>query len=158
MNSHGRPLKDPAARAPARSLAAPPSGWPPTNVKRGGSARAAATIARFVLPVSVTTAGWRTFSSSSLEQREVLPDRRREDDEVRFGQHDQVVGGDVDGVQPHRRLEHVLVVDGDDERRRPELARRQRNRAADQPEADDADLLRRSGGWPRRLIGRCAPG
>ena len=44
-------------------------------------------------------------------------------------------------MEPHRRLEHVLVVDGDDERRRPDLPRRQRNRSADQPQADDADLL-----------------
>ena len=110
-------------------------------MNRGGSVRAASTMSRFVLPVSVTTAGCRTFSSSSLEQREVLPHRRGQDDEVGLGQHDQVVGRDVDRVQPHRRLEHVLVVDGDDERRRPELARGQRDRPADQAETDDADLL-----------------
>ena len=32
-------------------------------------------------------------------------------DEVGLGQDDEIVGGDVDGVQPHRRLEDVLVVD-----------------------------------------------
>ena len=68
-------------------------------------------------------------------------DRRREDDDVRLGEHDQVVGRDVDGVQPHRRLEHVLVVDADDQRLRPELPRRQRDRTANQAEADDADLV-----------------
>ena len=86
------------------------------------------------------------------EQRDVLPDRRREDHEVGLGQHDQIVGRDVDRVQPHRRLEHVLVVDADDERRRPDLARRQRDRPADQAEADDADLLKdrrlRLPAWP----------
>ena len=45
------------------------------------------------------------------QQRDVLLDRRREDDEVRLGEDDQVVGRDVDRVQAHRRLEHVLVVD-----------------------------------------------
>ena len=75
------------------------------------------------------------------EQRDVLPHRRREDHDVGLGQHDQVVGRDVDRVQPHRRLEHVLVVDADDQRLRPDLPRRQRDRSADQAEADDADLL-----------------
>ena len=110
------------------------------NVKRGGSDAAAATISRFVLPVSVTTAGTRTFSSSSAEQRDVLLHRRREDDDVRLGEDDEIVGGDVDRVQPHRRLEDVLVVDADDQRARPQLAGAQRNRPADQPEPDDADL------------------
>ena len=121
-------------------------------MNRGGRRCAASTIARFVLPVSVTTAGCRTFSSSCVEQREVLADRRGQDDQVGLGQHDQIVGRDVDGVQPHRRLEHVLVVDGDHERRRPELPRRQRDRAADQAQADDADLLedRRLGGARQR--------
>ena len=32
-------------------------------------------------------------------------------DEVGLGEHDEIVGRDVDRVQPHRRLEHVLVVD-----------------------------------------------
>jgi hypothetical protein len=44
-------------------------------------------------------------------------------------------------MQPHRRFEHVLIVDADDQRRRPDFARRQRNRSADQPETDDADFL-----------------
>ena len=56
------------------------------------------------------------------EQLDVLPDRRGQNHEIDLGEHDRIVGGDVDGVQPHRRFEHVLVVDGDDERRRPELA------------------------------------
>ena len=111
------------------------------NVNRGGSRRAASTIARFVLPVSVTTAGWRTLSSSSVEQREVLPHRRRQDDEVGLGEDDQVVGRHVDRVQAHRRLEHVLVVDGDDERLRPDLPRGQRDRSADEPQPDDADFV-----------------
>ena len=80
-------------------------------MNRGGSARAAATISRFVLPVSVTTAGCRTFSSSSSSSAMFCRAGRREHDEVRLGEHDQIVGRDVDRVQPHRRLEHVLVVD-----------------------------------------------
>ena len=67
------------------------------------------------------------------------------DDQVGFRQHDEVVGRHVDGMQAHRRLEDVLVVDGDDERGRPELPRRQRDGAADQPEADDADLSKIGG-------------
>jgi hypothetical protein len=65
---------------------------------------------------------------------------RRQHDQVRFRDHDQVVGGDVDGVQPHRRLEDVLIVDPDHERCRPQLARLERNRPADQAEADNPDL------------------
>ena len=80
---------------------------------------------------------------------------RREHDQVRFSQHDQIVGGDIYGMEPHRRLEHVLVVDGNDEGGRPQLARRERNRSANQAQADDADLLRRSAVGPRvaELVG-----
>ena len=73
------------------------------------------------------------------EHGDVLLHRRREDHDVGLGQHDEIVGRDVDRVQPHRRLEHVLVVDRDHQRRRPQLARPERDRSADQPEADDAD-------------------
>ncbi len=64
----------------------------------------------------------------------------------------EVVGRDVDRVQPHRRLEHVLVVDPMTSDVGQSSPRRQRDRAADQPEADDADLVedrrlrRRAGG------------
>src|SRR5439155_6222125 len=76
-----------------------------------------------------------------VEQRDVLLHRGVEDDDVGFGEDDQIVGRDVDGVHTHRRLEDVLVVDGDDERRRPELAHRLGDRSADETEANDADLL-----------------
>ena len=75
------------------------------------------------------------------EQRDVGPHRRGEDDEVRFREDDEVVGRHVDRVQPHRRFEHVLVVDADDERLRPELACRQRDGSTDEPEAHDADFV-----------------
>ena len=111
------------------------------NVKRGGSASAASTIAA-LRAAGVGDHRRLTHVLVELrEQRDVLPDRRREDHDVGLGQDDQIVGRDVDRVQPHRRLEHVLVVDADDQRLRPELARRQRDRAADQTEADDADLV-----------------
>ena len=69
-------------------------------------------------------------------------------DEVGFGEDDQIVGGDVDGVQPHRRLEHVLVVDADDQRRRPELARAAS--AIDPPISPrpTMPILSKIGGWP----------
>ena len=118
---------------------------------RPAAARAASTIARFVLPVSVTTAALLHVLVELVEQRQVLPHRRRQNHEVGLGEHDRIVGGDVDGVQPHRGLEHVLAVDADDERRRPELPRRQGDRSADQPEADDADPLE------RRAARRAAP-
>src|SRR5262249_19508058 len=45
------------------------------------------------------------------------------------------------------------VVDGDDERRRPELARAQSDGPADQAEADDADLLEDERRGGRALAG-----
>ena len=88
-----------------------------------------------------------------LQQRDVLPDRRGEHDEIGFGQDDEIVRGDVDRVQPHRRFEDVLVVHGDHQRRRPQLARLERDRPANQPQADDPDLLedRRRALTPGRL-------
>ncbi len=62
-----------------------------------------------------------------FEQRDVRPDRRRQNHDVGLGKDDEIVGGDVDGVQPHRGLEDVLVVDADDQRLRPQLPRRQRD-------------------------------
>ena len=93
-----------------------------------------------MLLVSVTTAGCADVVVERLEQRDVLARRGREHDQVRFGQHDQIVGGDVYGMEPHRRLEHVLVVDRNYQGGRPQLARREGNRSADQAESDNADL------------------
>ena len=50
VSSHGRPVKRSERACSRPPFAAPPSGWPPTNVNRGGSRRAAWTTARFVLP------------------------------------------------------------------------------------------------------------
>ena len=75
------------------------------------------------------------------EKRDVLADRRRKYDEIRFGEHDEIVGGDIDRVQPHRGLENVFAVDRDDERRRPQLPRRKCDRPADEAQSDDADLF-----------------
>ena len=142
-----------AARARARPWPRRRAGGPPMNVNRGGSARAASTIARLVLLVSVTTAGCRTCSSSASSSAMFCRAGAARITRSASASTIEIVGGDVDGVQPHRGLEHVLVVDGDDERGRPELARRQRNRSADQPEPDDADLLE-----DRRLSGAGRPG
>jgi hypothetical protein len=73
------------------------------------------------------------------QQGEILTDRRRQDDQVDFREHNEIVCRHVDGVQAHCGLEDVLVVDSNDERARPELPCRQRNRPADQAEPDDAD-------------------
>jgi hypothetical protein len=75
------------------------------------------------------------------QQRDVGLHRGRENHDVGFGEDDEIVGRDVDGVQPHRGLEHVLVVDADDQRLGPQLARRERDGPADQAQTDDADLL-----------------
>ncbi len=87
------------------------------------------------------TAGLPDVLVEQAKQFDVLPHGRGEDHEIGFGEHDGIVRRDVDRMQPHRRLEHVLVVDADDQRRRPDLPRRQGNRSADQPETDDADFL-----------------
>ncbi len=73
------------------------------------------------------------------DERQVLTHRRRQNHDVRLGQDDEVVGRDIDGVQPHRCLEHVLVVDADDKRARPDLPGRQRDRSADQAQTDNPD-------------------
>ena len=76
------------------------------------------------------------------ENFEVLLNRRGENHEVGVGQHDRIVGGHVDGMEHHRPLEDVLAIDADDERRRPDLPRRERNRSADETQSDDADALK----------------
>ena len=103
------------------------------NVKRSGSDAATSTTARLVLPVSVTTAAPVTFSAQLSKYLEVLLNGCRENDEIRLGQHDRIVCGDVDGVQHHRALEHVFAIDANHETGRPDLPRRERNRSADQP-------------------------
>ena len=118
------------------------------NVNRSGSDAAASTTARFVLPVSVTTADAGDVVGQLPENLEVLLNGRRENHEIRFGKHDRIVCGDVDGVQHHRALEHVLAIDANHETGRPDLPRRERDRSADQPQPDDADALK-----DRRLPG-----
>ena len=41
------------------------------------------------------------------QQRDIDLDRRRQDDDVGFGEDDEIVGGDVDRVHAHRGLEDV---------------------------------------------------
>jgi hypothetical protein len=79
------------------------------------------------------------------QQRDVLTHGRGENDQVGLGEHHHVVGRDVDGMETHRRLEDILVIDSDDQRRRPELTRREGNRPADETEPDNADLLEHRG-------------
>ena len=100
-------------------------------------------MARLVMPTSVTSAVAGDRVGQLREQAQVLEDGRREDDEVGLGEHAQVVGAHVDGVRALRVLQHVVGVHADDERRRPAPARRERERPADQAEADDADALER---------------
>ena len=85
------------------------------------------------------------------EPIDVLLHRRRENDEVRLGHHHGVVGGDVDGVEHHRLLEDLLAIDADDEAGGPVPPRREGDRAADEPEADDRHLLERRRARRRRL-------
>ena len=72
---------------------------------------------------------------------DVLVDRRRQHDEVRFGHDDRVIGRDVDRMQDHRLLQHLLAVDADHEGGRPLLPDRKGNRAANESEAHDRDLV-----------------
>ena len=51
----------------------------------------------------------------------------------------------LDGAAAHRVREHRRAVHADDARRRPALANRERDRSADQTEADDGDR------WKRRV-------
>ena len=81
---------EPAAAAPAERMAADER-----EPRRQRAARPRRS-SRLVLPVSVTTAGCADVLVELVEQREVLPHRRREDHEVGFGEHDR-------GRRPRRR-------------------------------------------------------
>ena len=74
-----------------------------------------------------------------FHQLDVLPDRRGENDQVGVRHHHRVIGGHVDGMTHHRLLEHILVVDTDQQTSRPLLTRRQRDRPTDQTQANDGD-------------------
>ena len=80
---------------------------------------------------------WQRF-----EDLQILLNRRGENDEVGVGQHDRIVGRDIDGMKDHRPLEHILLIDADDEPGGPGLSSRERNRSAYQPQTDDADPLK----------------
>ena len=69
-------------------------------------------------------------------------DRSGQHDELHVGRHDEVVGADVRGVRAHRGLDHVLAIDGDDQHRGPQPPHAERDRRADQAEADDGDALK----------------
>ena len=62
-----------------------------------------------------------SFLVEPIENRQILAHGSGQNHDVGFSEHDRIVCCDVDGVQPHRRLEDVLVVDADHERRRPDL-------------------------------------
>ena len=141
VNSHGRPRKhvgsrvlDPAARRAAE--------WMTADERQAIRKRRRGVDDR---PLGAAGVGHDCRAGDVLAELakhlEVLLNGRREDDEIRFGQHHRIVCGDVDGVQHHRALEHVFAIDANHETGRPDLPRRQRNRSADEPESDDADAL-----------------
>ena len=111
------------------------------NVNRSGNDAAASTIARFVLPVSVTTAALCDVVRQRLQDLEILLNRRGENDEIGVGEDHRIVRSDIDRVENHRPLEDILLIHADDERGGPGLARRERNRSADQSQTNDADAL-----------------
>ena len=124
------------ARAPRR-----PSGCPPMNVNRGGSPRAAATISRFVLPVSVITRrlphvlvqfgrGRRDSAAPAPRESRCRPPRARSDRRPRRRSR---AAASRSRARPCCRR----AITSDAGHSSP---RRQRNRSADEPEADDADL------------------
>jgi hypothetical protein len=77
-----------------------------------------------------------------VEDFQILPDRRGENDEVGVGQNDWIVRGDIDGMKDHCALQHILLIDADDEPGRPCLSSGERNRSAYQSQTDDADPLK----------------
>ena len=79
VSSHGRPLKRSGRACSRPPFAAPPSGWPPMNVNRGGSGRAASTIGALRAAGVGHDRGLTHVLVELVEQRDVLPDRRRED-------------------------------------------------------------------------------
>ncbi len=52
---------------------------------------------------------------------------------VGFGENDEVVSRDVDGVEAHGHFEDILRIDTNHERGRPKLPRRQGDGAPDEP-------------------------
>ena len=128
-NRSARACSTPAVSAPA-------SGWPPTN--RGSSC--AATTARLVEPTSVTTQSPGAAGERLADARGERADRHR--DEHRLGVRDRL------GTVSRRPVERAALAarcraprgqveagDGGAEA----LAGGERDRAADQPDADDGD-------------------
>ena len=44
--------------------------------------------------------------------------------EIGLGQHNRVVGRDIDRMEDHRPFEHIFAIDANDQAFRPDLARR----------------------------------
>ena len=76
------------------------------------------------------------------EELNVLLDGRREDHQVGGSDAGHAGRRAIDGAAGRGVRQHLRAIDGRDQDRRPALAHRQRNRSADEPEANDGDAFK----------------
>ncbi len=139
----GRPSKEVGARGLEAACRGAGEGMPANKPQPRRQVRARRrTMARLVLPTSVTIALAAHARRQVVQQADVLPDRRREHDEVGSVRQREVVPSAVGGPRRSAVRRRPRAVDGDDVARRPRLTQRQRDRSANQPEADDGDAVK----------------
>ena len=138
---HGRPRKR-SARAEAKPpVAAPASGCPPTNRRR------ARQVARGRDDGTLGTADIRDQRLAAnarrqvVEQADILPDRRCEDNQVGAVREREVVPSGVCRARAQRLRDDFSAIDGDDLAPGCDLTKRKRNRSADKPEARNGDFV-----------------
>ena len=140
-----RPVRRTGRGGRRRTPTAPrrPAGARRRTAGAAAAPRAASTISRFVLPTSVTTAfGAHVSRQRPAAAARMSRDRGRQDDEVRLRRRSSG-RGDATSMAwrtiafSSTSLRSTPMTSADGQR----LARRQRDRPADQAEADDRDVL-----------------
>src|SRR5262245_21080946 len=81
-------------------------------------------------------------TSDLLQEVDVLPDRRREDDQRRIWQRRYALETALDRACPERMRTHGIAVDAEDARLRPPVPNAQRDRSPNQAEPDDGYRLK----------------
>ena len=97
-------------------------------------------MSRLVPPTSVITAAVTDSRGGLGKKPDVLLDGRGEDDEVVAAEVGDTLHGPIDRAAARSMREHCRTIDRRDADRRPAFADRERDRTADQAEADDGDL------------------
>ena len=77
-----------------------------------------------------------------LQQGDILPHRRGQDDELRAIREREVLTAVVGDTEAASGFDDGRAIDGDQPARRPRLAQGERDRAADQAAADHSNLVK----------------